>query len=243
MVSIRGRDAQAGAKRQNARTRPFVVAQSTGNATGGAGSASDRSQSRQDEQQQNRRNKTNRGKPRQQQQQQQQQKLEERVIEVKRVCKVIQGGRSVSFRACVAVGDRAGTIGIGVERAKEVAEAIEKARNKALRTKTKVYLTKSYSVPHASKVKGDGGSEIDIFPAGVGTGVNAGGACRSVCELAGVQNVFVKQRRTRNYINNAKSVLQGLQAMHNPEDERQMRGFDSLAELYSANDDPELTNV
>lgn len=172
------------------------------------------------------------------------QKLEERVIEVRRVCKVIQGGRSVSFRACVAVGDRAGTIGIGVDRAKEVVEAIEKARNKALSQKTQIFLTKAYSVPHPSKVKGDGGAEIDIFPAGVGTGVNAGGACRSVCELAGVQNVFVKQRRTRNYINNAKAVLKGLQTMHNPETVRQIRGFESIDDLFKPHDlEPESASA
>lgn len=170
-------------------------------------------------------------------------KYEERIIEVRRVTKVIQGGRSVSFRACMCIGNRQGTVGVGVDKAKEVSEAIEKARNKAIKTAISVPLTRNSSVPHEARVKGGGGTEIDIYPAGIGTGVNAGGACRPVMELAGVQNIFVKQRRSRNYINNAMAVVQGLERMQSARDTCRLRGFSSIKELFSAKDDPAVTNV
>lgn len=159
--------------------------------------------------------------------------FEERVIEVKRVTKVTKGGKLMNFRAVVVVGDLNGTVGVGVAKAAEVVVAVQKAARQAKANTITVPLTKNRSIPHAWKVKGDGGAKVLLFPAGEGTGVIAGGACRSVLELAGVQNVFSKQRGSPNLLNNARAVIKGLSEMRTPEMVAEQRGFESVEELMA----------
>ena len=119
----------------------------------------------------------------------------------------------MSFRATVVVGDGAGKVGVGCAKAREVQVAVTKAAADARKTMVTVPIAKGASFPHRVTVKGSGGAVVMLRPAGPGTGVIAGGACRTVLELAGYKNCFAKQLGSSNPLNNARAVVKGLAEM------------------------------
>jgi small subunit ribosomal protein S5 len=137
--------------------------------------------------------------------------LEERVVAINRVAKVVKGGRRFSFSALVVVGDGSGKIGFGNGKASEVPAAIGKAGRAAKKSMKDVYL-KEGTIPH--EVIGKfGAATVVLKPAGVGTGVIAGGAVRSVLEAAGVKNILTKCLGTRNPHAAVRATLNGLRQL------------------------------
>nr|YP_010985936.1 ribosomal protein S5 [Grateloupia asiatica]WOL36854.1 ribosomal protein S5 [Grateloupia asiatica] len=134
---------------------------------------------------------------------------EERVVQVKRVTKVVKGGKKLSFRAILVVGNESGQVGVGVGKASDVIGAVKKGVVDAKKHLIHVPLTKSYSIPHP--IDGiSGAAKIIIRPSATGSGVIAGGSIRTVLELAGVKNILAKQLRSSNTLNNARAVLNAL---------------------------------
>lgn len=135
--------------------------------------------------------------------------FEERVLQVSRVTKVVKGGKVMSFRAVVAVGDDKGRVGVGCAAAKEVVMAVEKAALDAKKHVISVPITRGLSFPH--RVNGiAGGAKVMLRPASQGTGVIAGGAVREILELSGIKNGFGKQLGSDNPLNNARATIDGL---------------------------------
>ena len=131
--------------------------------------------------------------------------LQEQIIKLKRVTKVVKGGRNFSFSAMMVVGNRNGIIGIGFGKAREIPEAIRKATEKAKRSLVKINLYK-HTIPHEIVGKFCA-SKVWMMPASEGTGVIAGLNIRSVLEYAGVHNVLTKTYGSRNSINSAKAAF------------------------------------
>lgn len=148
--------------------------------------------------------------------------LQEKLISVRRVAKVVKGGRIFGFSALTVVGDGAGRIGIGRGKAREVPAAVSKAMENARRNMMKVQL-KGPTLHHAV-VAAHGASKVVIKPASVGTGIIAGGAMRAVFEVVGVQDVLAKCLGSRNPVNMVRATIKGLQAMHSPEAVARKRG-------------------
>lgn len=138
--------------------------------------------------------------------------LQERVIQIRRVSKVVKGGKKLSFRAVVIVGDERGKVGVGVGKASDVIGAVQKGVADGKKNTVQVSLTKGNSVVH--KVNGfSGGANVMLRPASPGTGVIAGGAVRTVLELAGVKNVLAKQLGSSNPLNNARATVDALASL------------------------------
>lgn len=133
-------------------------------------------------------------------------KLVERLIKISRVSKVTKGGKKLSFRAIVVVGDENGKVGVGVAKADDVVNAFKKAKTDGRKNLINLPLTKSLSIPH--DVTGIfGACQIIMRPAMEGSGVIAGGAVRIVLEVAGVKNVIAKQLGSNNLLNNARAAI------------------------------------
>lgn len=148
--------------------------------------------------------------------------VEETVIKVFRSAKVVKGGRRFSFSAMVAVGDRAGTVGIGYGKAKEVPMAVDKAIKDARKNLMKVALD-GQTIPH--RVIGRfGATKITMIPASPGTGVIAGSGARAVLELAGVHDVLTKVYGSTTTKNVVKAAMDGLLKLRNPQSIEQLRG-------------------
>ncbi len=150
------------------------------------------------------------------------QELKEKVVNVKRVAKVVKGGRTFRFSVLVVVGDENGHIGVGTGKAAEVPEAIKKATDDAKKNLIEVSLVNG-TLPHEYTTN-FGASKVILKPAEEGTGVIAGGAVRPVLELAGVKNVTAKTLGSRNSRNIVYATIKALQAMRTPEEIAKLRG-------------------
>ncbi len=148
--------------------------------------------------------------------------LEERVVAVNRVAKVVKGGRRFSFAALIIVGDKNGKVGYGLGKAKEVPDAIRKAGQKAAKRMIKVPIENG-TIPH--EILGEfGAGKVLMKPAGEGTGIKAAGACRSILELAGVRNVLTKSLRGSNPHNIVKATFTALKQIRAVEEVANARG-------------------
>lgn len=156
--------------------------------------------------------------------------LTERVVSIGPVSKTVKGGRIRRFRALVVVGDQKGHVGIGVGKAREVQEAIKKAKDVAEKSVVKIPLVGT-TVPHTN-IGRFGAGEVLIKPASVGTGVIAGGPVRAVLESAGIQDILTKSHGSSNPINQVKATLQGLTSMKTVEEVARLRGK-SVEEILS----------
>lgn len=137
--------------------------------------------------------------------------LTDKVVHIGRVTKVVKGGRIFKFTALVVVGDHAGNVGIGHGKAREVPDAIRKAMDNAKKNMVSIPLAKG-SIPHEIVGK-FGASEIVMKPAAPGTGIIAGGAVRSLFELAGIHNILAKSVRSRNPYNSLYAAMNGFKNM------------------------------
>nr|YP_011005297.1 30S ribosomal protein S5 [Chorda asiatica]QWK43157.1 ribosomal protein S5 [Chorda asiatica]WAM62160.1 30S ribosomal protein S5 [Chorda asiatica] len=138
---------------------------------------------------------------------------EQRVVKVSRVSKVVKGGKKISFRATVVVGDMERKVGVGVGKAEEVSTAIKKAETDAKKNVITIPIAEGKTIPHAM-VGIEGGAKVFIRPAVPGTGVIAGGAVRIVLELAGIKNILSKQLGSNNPLNNARATITALKSLN-----------------------------
>ncbi len=137
--------------------------------------------------------------------------FEQKVVEIKRVTRVVAGGKRMRFRALVVIGDKKGKVGVGIRKGTDVTEAVQKAVNTAKKTMILVQLQND-TIPHEIKMKYKS-SVIFLKPARPGTGVIAGGSARQVLDLAGVKNVLSKMLGSNNKINNVMATYTALSKM------------------------------
>lgn len=155
---------------------------------------------------------------------------QERVVQIRRVTKVVKGGKKLSFRAIVVVGNEKGQVGVGVGKASDVIGAVKKGVADGKKHLVEVPLTKANSIPHPVNGIG-GGAKVMMRPAAPGTGVIAGGAVRTVLELAGVQNILAKQLGSNNPLNNARAATNALASLRTFAEVAEERGI-SLEKIY-----------
>ena len=148
--------------------------------------------------------------------------LQDRVVHIARVAKVVKGGRRFSFSALVAVGDGKGRVGFGLGKAGEVPDAIKKGADQAKKNMVKV-ITQDGTIPF--EVSGRFGSaKVLMIPAKKGTGTIAGGSVRIICELAGIQDIVCKVHGTKNYHSVVRATVNGLKEMVSVDDYAAARG-------------------
>ncbi len=140
---------------------------------------------------------------------------DQKVVEVKRVTRVVAGGKRMRFRALVVIGDHKGKVGIGLKKGADVAESVNKAVTAAKKNMITLPLIND-TIPHEIKVKYKS-SRLIMMPAKPGTGVIAGGAVRSIMDLAGVKNVICKMIGSSNKVNNVKAVFEAFGKMKSKE--------------------------
>jgi small subunit ribosomal protein S5 len=147
--------------------------------------------------------------------------FEQKIVEIKRVTRVTGGGKRMRFRALVVIGDRKGRVGMGLRKGNDVAESVNKAVNQAKKNMITLPLVNE-TIPHEMKVKYKS-SQLFLAPARPGTGIIAGGAVRSVMDLAGVKNVVSKMMGSNNKVNNIKAVFDAFKSMKSKEQIKAMR--------------------
>ena len=149
--------------------------------------------------------------------------LTEKVVSIKRVTKVVKGGRNMRFTALVVVGDGNGHVGAGLGKATEIPEAIRKGKEDAIKRLVSVALDENKSVTHDIYGK-FGSASVLLKNAPDGTGVIAGGPARNVCELAGIKNIRTKSMGSNNKQNVVLAVIEGLSQLKTPEEIAKKRG-------------------
>lgn len=143
--------------------------------------------------------------------------FEKRVLQVSRVARTVRGGKRVRFRVLVIVGNRAGKVGIGLGKASEVVNAVEKATRVARKNVINVPIVNE-TIPHQIE-HSLGSAHIILKPAKQGTSIIAGGALRTICELAGIKNIVGKILGTANKINNSKVMIEALEILAKDQNE------------------------
>ena len=149
--------------------------------------------------------------------------LTEKVVSIKRVTKVVKGGRNFRFAALVVVGDGNGHVGAGLGKATEIPEAIRKGKEDAMKKLITVKLDENSSITHDISGKHTGASVL-LKKAPEGTGVIAGGPARSVCELAGIKNIRTKSLGSNNKQNVVLATISALAQLKSPEEVAKLRG-------------------
>ena len=149
--------------------------------------------------------------------------LDEVVLDTKAVVKVTKGGRQRRFQAVVVVGDKKGLVGLGIGKANEISEAVKKARQDANKNVVRIPVIEGRTIPH--EVKGEkGATRVIIKPAVEGTGLIAGGAVRTVLEIAGYRDIVSKSLGARTKINMARATISALQSLRTIEQVCELRG-------------------
>ena len=149
--------------------------------------------------------------------------LNEKVVSIKRVTKVVKGGRNFRFTALVVVGDGNGHVGAGLGKASEIPEAIRKGKEAAMKNLVEIPVDENKSIPH-DHIGKFGSSSVLLKRAPEGTGIIAGGPARSVLELAGIKNIRAKSLGSNNKTNVVLAVLSGLTELKTPEEFARLRG-------------------
>ena len=149
--------------------------------------------------------------------------LEDNVVTIKRVTKVVKGGRNMKFTALVVVGDKNGHVGAGLGKATEIPEAIRKGKEAAEKNLVEVPIDENGSVPHDFNGK-FGSASVLIKKAPEGTGVIAGGPARAVIEMAGIKNIRTKSLGSNNKQNVVLATIEGLRQIKTPEEVAKLRG-------------------
>lgn len=155
--------------------------------------------------------------------------LEETIVTIKRVTKVVKGGRNMRFAALVVVGDKNGHVGVGLGKAAEVPEAIRKAKEDATKKLIEVPINDNGSIPH-DYIGKFGSASVLLKSSPEGTGIIAGGPARAVLDLAGYKNIRTKSLGSNNKQNVVLATLDGLSSIKTPEEVAKLRGK-SVAEI------------
>ena len=156
---------------------------------------------------------------------------QERVVQIRRVSKTVKGGKKMSFRAIVVVGNEKGQVGVGVGKAGDVIGAVKKGVADGKKHLVKVPLTRHNSIPTMG-TGCDGAASVLMRPAAPGTGVIAGGSIRTVLELAWIKNVLAKRLGSKTPLNNARATMVALRGLRTHQDTAKERGI-PLEQIYS----------
>lgn len=148
--------------------------------------------------------------------------FDQKIIDVARVTRVTEGGKQMSFRATVAIGDRKGRVGIGTGKGLDVSQAINKGVDRAKKDLVHVPMDSLGTIPHDVTQK-FGAAKIMVRPAGQGTGIIAGGIMRMILDLSGLRNVVAKMYGSKSKINNAKATIEALRSLQSEDTRKSNR--------------------